>query len=89
MHIIHPQIPRLMLITLAATVLTILALLVLAPRVGDISFSASSAARAHVTVAPRVNSPSRVEAPAWLTNPLGSPFEQSLALPWPAPSAPS
>jgi hypothetical protein len=86
MHTIHPQIARLMLITFAATVLTILALLVLAPRVGDISFGSSAATHHPVAVTSSANSPSRVEAPAWLTNPLASPFAQRVALPWPASS---
>jgi len=83
MHAIHPHIPRAMLVTLAAAVMTILVLLVFAARVGDISFNSSANGSASAAAsAPTISTPVQLREPAWLANPLAPPFQQRIALPW-------
>lgn len=80
MHAIHPHIPRAMLVTLAAAVLTILVMLVFAARVGDISFGTSSSGPAAPAASAKLTAPS--ENHSWLTNPFAPPFQQRIVLPW-------
>ncbi len=78
MHVIHPHLPRAVTVTLAAALATIVIMLALAARLGDVQLSqsqASSPARPTVThAAPqltaRVTAHAAPRPPAWLTNPF-------------------
>lgn len=87
MHAIHPHIPRAMLVALAAAVLTILVLLVFFARVGDISLGSSSSGTAAPAATAKLNAPSEIRGPSWLTNPFAPPFQQRIVLPWESSAA--
>lgn len=80
MHLIHPHLPRAMTVALAAALATLVIMLALAARLGDVQIGQNQAfssprptvtrlvpqltARASVPAAPRPT------VPAWLTNPF-------------------
>jgi hypothetical protein len=80
MHVIHPHLPRAVTAALAAALATIVIMLTLAARLGDVQIGqnqASSPPRptvtrlAHqVTARPSVPAAPRPTVPAWLTNPF-------------------
>lgn len=81
MHVIHPHLPRAVTVTLTAALATIVIMLALAARLGDVQpvaqGQASSAPRPTVTrldpqLTARLSAPaaSRPTVPAWLTNPF-------------------
>jgi hypothetical protein len=83
MHAIHPHLPRPILVTLTAALLTILVLLIFAARVGDISFSSSSnGSPSPAASTTKISTPVKIHGPSWLANPLAPPFQQRIPLPW-------
>ena len=80
MHVIHPHLPRAVTVALAAALATVVVMLALAARLGDVQIGqnqASSPPRLTVTrVAPqltaRLSSPAapRPTVPAWLSSPF-------------------
>lgn len=81
MHAIHPQLPRHVLMALLGAMLTLLVVLVLASRVGDVSLGSGSQSAAGNAAPAAVQTVRSAHAPAWLTNPFALPF-QRVALPW-------
>ena len=94
MHVIHhPHLPRAVTVTLAAALATIVIMLTLAARLGDVPIGQNqsfSPPRTTVTrVAPQLTALSvpvapRPNVPAWLTNPFTPLVPDSIAPRWTA-----
>ncbi len=86
MPAIHPHLPRAMAVTLVAAVATIVVMLALPTRLGDVQLGqgeVSTAARHDIPqLTARSSTPTTPRSRAWLTNPFASLAPEPLALRW-------
>src|SRR5438270_6577300 len=75
MNATHSHLPRLVLVTMAAALLTIVVMLALAPRLNELGSrsepSAASSGQGYFVESPHLTI---LSAPAWLRNPAASPL---------------